>query len=80
MEYCAGGDLYSWLTSHFKKLTEPTAREIMKKLLSAVNHCHSNNIAHRDLKPENIMFTAPFTDQRHIPELKIIDFGLGKLF
>lgn len=52
----------------------------MKKLLSAVNHCHSNNIVHRDLKPENIMFMTPFTDQRHIPELKIIDFGLGKLF
>jgi calcium-dependent protein kinase len=62
MEYCGGGDLFSRLSQHFKKLTEGTAREIMKKLFSAVNHCHSNNIAHRDLKPENIMFVTPFTD------------------
>jgi calcium-dependent protein kinase len=46
----------------------------MKKLISAINHCHANNIAHRDLKPENIMYVGKSDDS----EVKIIDFGLSK--
>ena len=45
----------------------------MRKLFHAINHCHSNNIAHRDLKPENVMYTEDGED------IKIIDFGLGKI-
>lgn len=61
----------------------------MKKLLLAINHCHSNNIVHRDLKPENIMFANPpltkstgnvEEDLGPSPDIKIIDFGLGKVY
>lgn len=44
---------------------------MMMKLLKAVNHCHSQNIAHRDIKPENILITED-------NDLKLIDFGLSK--
>lgn len=43
----------------------------MKKILTAINYCHSNKIVHRDLKPENILF---FTKDPN-SELKIADFG-----
>ena len=44
---------------------------MFRKLLSAVNHCHSLKIAHRDIKPENILITES-------GDLKLIDFGLSK--
>jgi|LauGreDrversion4_2_1035121.scaffolds.fasta_scaffold461103_1 serine/threonine protein kinase len=81
MEHCGGGDLYTKIaTSKDKRFSEPVAREVFKKLLGAVNHCHINNILHRDLKPENIMFSTEFSDLDKPTELKIIDFGLGKQF
>jgi len=38
--------------------------------LSAIAHCHSNEIAHRDIKPENIMID-------NFGDIKLIDFGLS---
>lgn len=72
MEYCNGGELFDKLTTNRDDFTEEKAREIMKSLFLAVNHCHSNGIAHRDLKPENIMYS---NDGQQI---KLIDFGLSK--
>lgn len=43
----------------------------MKKLLRAVNHCHSVGVVHRDIKPENIMYGKD-------GEVKLIDFGLSR--
>lgn len=50
----------------------------MKKLFLAINHCHSNGVVHRDLKPENIMYKEETTGSC-LSEVKIIDFGLGKI-
>ena len=44
--------------------------------MKAINYCHSNKICHRDLKPENFLF---LTKDKKSP-LKIIDFGLSKVF
>mmetsp|Transcript_20596 Transcript_20596/g.3337 ORF Transcript_20596/g.3337 Transcript_20596/m.3337 type:complete len:100 (+) Transcript_20596:396-695(+) len=46
----------------------------MKKLLHAVNHCHTLNICHRDLKPANILLSCPGGDA----DVKIVDFGVAK--
>ena len=37
---------------------------------------HESNIVHRDLKPENILFLYDDIES----EIKIIDFGLSKMF
>jgi len=53
--------------------TEKSAAYIMKEILLAINHCHSEKICHRDLKPENILLDE---DNR----VKIIDFGTAASF
>lgn len=82
MEFCGGGDLFERISalaegSHF---SEQKAAVIMKQLLLAINHCHSNGIIHRDLKPENILFKEGETGGvlGH-DDVKIIDFGLSKM-
>lgn len=52
----------------------------MRKLFLAINHCHSNNIIHRDLKPENIMISSPQSEEFQTSDIKIIDFGLGRVY
>jgi serine/threonine protein kinase len=49
---------------------------LIKSVFQAINHCHKNKIAHRDLKPENIMFSS----KKSLKDIKIIDFGLSKLY
>ena len=54
-------------------MVESQCVTIMRQLLLAINHCHSNGIAHRDIKPENIMIS----DEEDEVEVKLIDFGLA---
>lgn len=75
MEYCDGGELFEQIAK-FGKFCEAEAAKIMYSLLHAVSHLHSQSISHRDLKPENIMFSS--TDEH--AEIKLVDFGLAKLF
>ena len=72
MEYCNGGELFDKLTNNRNEFTDEQAREIMKSLFLAVNHCHSNGIAHRDLKPENILMGED-------GYICLTDFGLAKI-
>jgi len=79
MEYCNGGELFQKILSKISKgetFTEKEAVPIFKQLMSAVSFCHSQGICHRDLKPENILFLNNKPDS----PIKIIDFGLSKLF
>lgn len=75
MEYCSGGDIYS----HIQEkgfFGESYAANIMHKIFSAVAHMHSKDVIHRDLKPENLMFSS----KKEGSEIKIIDFGLSRIF
>jgi calcium-dependent protein kinase len=72
MEYCPGGELFKRITQKNESIfNESEAASIMKKLLRAINYCHSQGIVHRDIKAENIMYGKD-------GEVKLIDFGLSK--
>lgn len=71
MECCDQGDLFDKVNLQ-KQISEFEAKDIVRKILLAVNYLHSCGIVHRDLKPENILFQGT--------ELKLIDFGLSKRF
>jgi len=45
----------------------------MNQIASALKHMHDKRIMHRDLKPANIFLSAE-------GELKVGDFGLGRVF
>lgn len=74
MQYCPNGELFDSF-EHFEKegqkYSEKNAAKMIRKLLSALQHCHSENIVHRDIKPENILF-----DQNK--NIVLVDFGLAK--
>lgn len=71
MELCTGGDLYAR-----DPYGEEEAARITSAILSAVSYMHSKGIIHRDLKYENILFV----DNSPRSEVKLIDFGLSKVF
>jgi calcium-dependent protein kinase len=74
MEYCSGGELFDKILER-EIFGEKEAARILEKLLKAINHCHTNNVAHRDIKPENILYA----NRESVAEIKLIDFGLSKL-
>jgi serine/threonine protein kinase len=75
MEYCAGGDLFSYIEKRGFRLPENRAAQIVHKLATAVYYIHSYGIAHRDLKPENILMT----DTTDSADIRLLDFGLSKI-
>ena len=73
MELLTGGELFYRIRTQ-ASFSEKEASQLMKKLVSAVNFMHSNDLCHRDLKPENLLFSSPTSNA----EIKIIDFGFAK--
>lgn len=69
LEIADGGELFEYLM-HTKHFEEILARTYFHQLISALEHCHSQNIYHRDIKPENILMSSTY-------DLKLADFGLG---
>jgi hypothetical protein len=68
-----GEDLDRWIrqrASMTEGVTEVTASEIAKSLLSAVDHMHKRNIIHRDLKVSNIRITVRFTERDYWHNVK----------
>lgn len=72
MEYCSGGDLYSFIVALRYFITEE-ADCFFKQLMRGVLYLHEIGIAHRNLKPENLLLT----DRGY---LKISDFGNAECF
>ena len=75
MEYCPGGDLFSYLQKRNFTLKEEKVAIIMYKLCKAVFYVHSYGIAHRDIKPENVLLTSEDEDA----DIRLLDFGLSKI-
>ena len=76
MEYCPGGDLFSYLEKRKFRIPEEHAASIMKKMCDAVFYFQSYfGVIHRDLKPENVLMTSEGDDG----DIRILDFGLSKI-
>ena len=76
MEYCPGGDLFSYLEKRKFRIPEERAAIIMNKMCNAVFYFQSYfGVIHRDLKPENILMTSDGDDG----DIRILDFGLSKI-
>ena len=75
MEYCQGGDLFSYIEKRGFRLKEDFAAKIIYKLCAAVSFLHHYGIVHRDLKPENILMT----EDTNNADIRLVDFGLGKI-
>ena len=73
MEYLKYGTLRDWIKQNKNNISEEEASIIIKKILSAIDYLHQNQICHRDLKPQNIMFSK----ENDLNSIKIIDFGLS---
>ena len=75
MEYCYGGDLFSYLENRHFRLSEKRASTIIHQMATAVYYMHSFGVVHRDLKPENVLMTSNDEDS----DIRILDFGLSKI-
>ena len=75
MEYCSGGDLFSFIKKTNYMLKEEKAVEIIYKLCKAVYYVHSYGIAHRDIKPDNVLLT----NESEEADIRLLDFGLSKI-
>lgn len=71
MELCRGTNLFHIIKKRKPqpRLSESEAATIFKKVVSAVEYMHSNEMVHRDLKLDNILV---FEDQ-----VKLIDLGFA---
>ncbi|KAK1264354.1 CBL-interacting serine/threonine-protein kinase 11 [Acorus gramineus] len=74
MEFCAGGDLASYICLK-GRVQEQVARKFAGQIGAGLKVLHAHHIIHRDLKPENILLST----SNNNPVLKISDFGLSRV-
>lgn len=70
MELADNGDLLDYINSK-KRLSERTARNFFKDLISGISANHRKHIVHRDIKCENLLLDANY-------RLKLSDFGFAR--
>eukprot|EP01134_Creolimax_fragrantissima_P002393 CFRG2393T1 len=73
-ELVEGDTLDNWMLKHQNDIPVATALLIISQVISALDHCHRNNIAHRDIKPSNIMIIEKEDGEISV---KLIDFGFA---
>ena len=60
IDFYSKGNLYLYLKQQKYFLSERHAKVIFKKIVKAIESCHSKNICHFDIKPGNIVFNKNF--------------------
>ena len=79
-EYCRGGDLFD-LIKKKKRFSEMSASYIMYQIFRALLYCHyTHHLVHRDIKPENIVVYKKNNIGEDLYDIKLIDFGISKIF
>lgn len=80
-EFVQGGELFDYLVERPDRLlSEAEASGIVRQVAWAIADMHKNGIIHRDIKLENILVAHKPLDEEIFPTIKIIDFGLAKVF
>lgn len=70
MEFCAGGDLYDYVTAKpGRRVAEREALTLFSQLARGLAFLHAHGVAHRDLSLENVLLKDG--------QVKICDFGLS---
>lgn len=78
MEYCRGGDLFTYLRKHnIKLLPESQVYRIMADLKNAMQELRLNGLIHRDIKPQNILLVS---EDLAGSSFKLADFGFARQF
>ncbi|CAN7991975.1 unnamed protein product [Ixodes hexagonus] len=72
MELATGGNLLDRMEIH-GPLGEEEVAEVLRMVLSGLDHIHGLGITHRDLRPENLLYAHPGADAK----LMIADFGFA---
>ena len=72
LEIMGGGDLIDRIIEK-KHYTEFDAKEVSRKLIMGIAHCHKFKIANRNIKPESLLLKAGSDT-----DVKISDFGYAK--
>lgn len=79
-EYCNGGDLFD-LIKKKQKFSELSAAYIMFQIFRALIYCHNtHHLVHRDIKLENIVIFRKINAEDDLYDIKLIDFGIAKIF
>mmetsp|Transcript_53700 Transcript_53700/g.166268 ORF Transcript_53700/g.166268 Transcript_53700/m.166268 type:complete len:530 (-) Transcript_53700:57-1646(-) len=74
MECMTGGELFHRIKKQ-KRFQERDAADAAWQMLLALKYTHSHGIVHRDIKLEDFLYETEGSTQ-----LKLIDFGFGKIF
>ncbi|GMF56863.1 unnamed protein product [Phytophthora fragariaefolia] len=70
MDFCAGGDLYDYVTAKpGRRLPEAEALPLYAQVAKGLSFLHAMGVAHRDLSLENVLLKDG--------QVKICDFGLS---
>ncbi|MBN3305687.1 PIM2 kinase, partial [Amia calva] len=64
-------DLFDFVKQKGSYLEEPMAKDFLRQVVQALQHCHAHGVVHRDLKMENILV------ETISHSLKLIDLGLA---
>lgn len=79
LEYCNGGNLYTYLKKH-GTLSQYQAQDIICQLINAMTCLHDCSLIHRDIKLSNILisFDKPGPGKNAKLRIKLADFGFSR--
>lgn len=76
LEHLSGGSLSQYFAENNNNISEDCACRFIYSVTQALHYMYTYGIVHRDIKPDNIVLTSSLEGS----DVKIVDFGLAKIF